>query len=135
MTAPATAAEFNAAVVEVFEVRRMVAGDLAFVRDSWARSAWKREEAKLKADGMGRRGRERSRHPFYEMVRPHITERLEDSGVVVLVACAREDRGHIGGWVAVRNDDEDRCELASYVKADYRPWGVAEMLKRAMEAL
>jgi hypothetical protein len=39
----------------------------------------------------------------------------------------------LGGWVAVDlRQDED---IASYVKADYRPWGVAMLLKQAMEAL
>lgn len=127
------AAEFNNAVVEVFEVRRMVPGDLPFVRDSWVRQAWQRERAKLKAQGMGRRKLDRATQPFYAAVRPKVTELIEREDVAVLVACERQDPAHIGGWVAVdlRQDEE----IASYVKADYRPWGIAGLLKQAMEAL
>lgn len=129
----ATAAQFNDAVVEVFEVRRMVPTDLPFVRDSWVRQAWQRERAKLKKQGMGRRKLDRATQPFYAAVRPKVTELIDREDIVILVACAREDADHLGGWVAVDLREDE--EIASYVKADYRPWGIAGLLKRAMEAL
>jgi hypothetical protein len=119
------------AAAEVFVVRPYRADDLHFVMDSWLKAAWKRESKKLQAEGHGRRRRDKAQHGWFQAVRPHVTRLIEDGGTTVLVACERADGSHIGGWVAVREGKE----YASYVKAVYRPWGLAELLKQAMEAL
>jgi hypothetical protein len=127
------------AAAAVFVVRLMEPGDLAFVTDSWLRSAWspeaKKVKAGLRAQGAGvaatKRGILRARFSWFDAVRPRVTALIADVQTVTLVACDREDRNHIAGWVATR----DGLELRSYVKDAYRPWGVDALLRSAMEGL
>lgn len=114
---------------EVFVVRRMVADDVAFVTDSWLRSAWDKENRRLKSEGANRRERERAGRAWFDAIRPKVEALIGARATLVLVACDRDDATHIAGWVAIR----DGQELRSHVKHAYRPWGVAELLRAAFE--
>ncbi len=116
------------AAAEVFAIRRMVAADLAFVTDSWLRSAWHTENTKLRATH-NRRERERAGRAWFDAIRPRVTALIADRGTTVLVACDRPEPSHIAGWIAIREGREVR----SHVKHAYRPWGVGELLRIAME--
>jgi hypothetical protein len=128
--APPAEAPFSAAA-EVFRLRAMVPGDVAFVRDSWMRSAWSAEEQKLRARGVKQRDRWRMKRGWQSQVREHVTALIERSGAEFIVACDREDEDHIAGWLAVR----DGKVLRVHVKQDYRPWDVEGYLRAAVEAL
>lgn len=116
------------AAAEVFLVRRMVAADLAFVTDSWLRSAWHAENKKLKASHNARE-RERAGRAWFDAIRPRVEALIADRGTLVLVACDRAEPNHIAAWMAIREGREVR----SHVKHAYRPWGVYELLVLAME--
>ncbi len=115
------------AAAEVFAIRAMLESDLPFVRDSWLRSAWGQEARKLRAKGVKARERVQAGRSWFDSVRPAVTEILAAPSVVVIVACCREDRAHIAGWLALR----DREPVRSYVKQVYRPWDVEGLLRRA----
>jgi hypothetical protein len=110
---------------EVFVIRAYREGD------SWLKQAWKREDMKLEGQGLGRRRRDRARPSFMEAVRPEVTRIIDNPDVTILVACQREDADYLAGWVAVFGGRE----ITSYIKAMYRPWSVAVLLKHAMDAL
>lgn len=115
-------------------VRKMTPRDTTFVMDSWLRSAWHPEKRKLEAELKARRSpwshrdREvrRVKRAFMEAIRPRVEELMKAG--TVLVACDREDENNIAGWVAVLEGREVR----SYIKLDYRGWGVDELLVQAM---
>lgn len=127
VAADSTPSEDAAAVV--FAVRCMELGDIAFVTDSWLRSAWCTENRKLKRNHVNRKDRETAGRSWWEAVRPQVQGLLRSPAVVVLVACDREDRGHIAGWLAMRAG----LELRSHIKHAYRPWGVDVLLRTAAE--
>lgn len=116
------------AASEVFGVRPMVADDMAFVRDSWLRSAWHAENCKLKLRRVKQRDRIRAGRSWWDGVRPHVTALLEDSQVRVIVACCRETPNHIAAWLAIKNGEPIRM----YIKQAYRGFGVDRLLKESM---
>ncbi len=131
MTTPAAAASVDSpseAAAAVFLVRRMVPGDLAFVMDSWLRSAWHQENRKLRQTRNSRE-RERAGRDWFDVVRPKVEILIRQRTTTVLVACDRSETNHLAGWVAFGPTGE----LRSHIKHAYRPWGVAALLKRAMD--
>jgi hypothetical protein len=119
------------AAAEVFMVRLMEPGDLAFVTDSWLRSAWHAEDRKLKRAHANRAERQRAGKSWFQAVRPHVEGLIRASNVQVIVACDRTDRAHIAGWMAVRDGEVIR----SHVKLAYRPWAVDALLMSALDEL
>lgn len=118
----------SGAAAEVFAVRRMVPGDVAFVVDSWLRSAWHSENQRLRATH-NRRQRESAGREWYAVIRPRVQALVADPMTAVLVACDKDDRNHIAAWVAIRGG----VELRSHIKHLYRGWGVDALLRTAME--
>ena len=127
---PAGASTLSPAA-EVFRVRAMVDGDLAFVTDSWLRSAWHAEQRKLAARGVSKRERLRASRGWFAVVRPQVEALIASDGVLIAIACDRDDESHVAGWVAIRADQE----LKLYVKHAYRPWGIEALLRGAVEAV
>jgi len=111
---------------EVFVCRRMVPADLAFVIDSWLRSAWHRESMRLKKTHT-RFQRINAGRSWFDAVRPRVSALVADPRAAVFVVCDREDQTHIAGWIALQGGQE----LRSYIKHAYRGWGVDDLLRAA----
>ena len=114
---------------EVFTIRPMCEDDIAFVMDSWMRSAWNAENTKLRKTH-NRKQREKAGRAWFDAIRPKVRALLEDRKTTVLVAVCKEDPDHIAAWVAIR----DGREMRSHIKHAYRGFGVDRMLKDAMDA-
>jgi hypothetical protein len=113
---------------DVFAVRAMRPGDIAFIRDSWLRSAWDVEKRRQQANGVKGRRLYGNGVRWYATHRPLVTRLLERrDGVTVWVACELQDPDHIGGWLATRFG----CVEYAYVKAAYRGFGIVKMLAAA----
>ena len=112
----------SSAAAAVFDVRPFESGDMAFVRDSWLRSAWHREDRRLRLEGKSRNAREIAGAAWYGINRAHVTTLIGTADV--LVAVDKTDTDHIGGWMAVAEGEP----LYAYVKNAYRGWGIAKLL-------
>ena len=125
---PARLADLRLAppAAEVFTVRGYdPATDLAFVKDSWLRSAWGQENQRLKErEGKSARVRRGIGVDWYARHRPLVAAKLESGLIVVWVAVDRTDRDHIGAWLATRNG----ATHYAYTKEAYRGWGLIKML-------
>ena len=117
------------AAAQVFLVRPFRGGDLAFVRDSWLRSAWDVQNRALKADGVRSRARAIAGAAWQGINRPKVTALLLDpGGVTVTLACDRSDDDHLAGWLAV---GPGPSVIYAYTKQAYRGWGLIQMLADA----
>ncbi len=120
----------GAAAEVVFRIRAMRPSDLAFVTDSWLRSAWDQENRRLRVTH-NRREREKAGKAWWPAARPKVEALIADEATAVIIACDRTDPDHIAGWLAIR----EGVELRSHVKHAYRPWGVGDLLRRAADQL
>ena len=117
-----------APAAEVFTVRAFQAGDLAFVRDSWLRSAWGAEKRRLQAEKVRSRAIGVAGAAWYGLHRPKVTQLVLGGGVTITVACERDDANRIGGWLAI---GPERTVVYCYVKQAYRGFGLIRMLADA----